>query len=85
MKANRDQCVDMARQVGVIGLGDWLVDGNKLEALVHLAQQFTLDQLIAQGAVAWTDPTHTYVAPATVSTVFGSHTIPLHRIPETLK
>jgi hypothetical protein len=66
MKATREQCVDMARQVGVIGLGDWLVDGNKLEALVHLAQQFTLDQIKASGSVGVHFDMPTYTLPETL-------------------
>ena len=48
MKATREQVTEMLKQAGLIEPGCWLVDGNKYEALVHLAQQFTLDQLRAQ-------------------------------------
>lgn len=45
MKATREQVTEMLKQAGMFEPGWWLVDGNKYEALVHLAQQFTLDQL----------------------------------------
>lgn len=50
MKATREQVLAMAEEAGFLShqLSAYEV---KLDALVHLAQQFTLDQLRADGAV----------------------------------
>lgn len=49
MKANREQVLAMAREAVI----PWIVlldAPDQLEAFAHKLQQFTLDQLMAQGA-----------------------------------
>lgn len=45
MKATREQVELLAIQSGLTSEGGWLSDANCVERLVHLAQQFTLDQI----------------------------------------
>jgi hypothetical protein len=72
MKATREQCEQLAKVAGVISDNDWLMEDSCLANLVHLAQQFTLDQLRAQ-------------EPYCIDREYGSGDIELHRIPETLE
>ncbi len=54
MKATREQCLAMAKEVyGEFKVGER--QAQDIEAFAHKVQQFTLDQLRAQGAVAWKD------------------------------
>jgi len=86
MKATREQCLAMAKEAKI---DEWHGTDDPaflkaLKTLVHLAQQFTLDQLMAQKAFAyaskdadctdcitWFETEENYVA--------------LHAIPETLE
>ena len=69
MKAPREQCLTMAKEAGLDGYGTPL---QAIETLVHLAQQFTLDQLRAQ-------------KPDFAILDGESKTHLLHNIPETLE
>lgn len=52
MKATREQCLEMAIKTLGPSITDG-IEGWQAEALVHLAQQFTLDQIRAKGAKAY--------------------------------
>lgn len=71
MKATREQCLAMASNVGLTPHENDEVTQRILERLVHLAQQFTLDQLRAIGGIEirWRDGTSES----------------LYRVPETLE
>lgn len=44
--------------------------------------QARLEHIKSQGAVAWINKVGDYVEPARKDTVYGSHTIPLYKLPE---
>lgn len=56
-----------------------------IERLFHLAQQFTLDQLRAQGEAAWLNPHGGVITKHYTGLERDTFTIPLYRIPETLE
>ncbi len=85
MKATREQVAALAKEAANAAKIYIHEEGDAefLERLVHLAQQFTLDQLRAHGAVAIV---HERVGIKPLGTgPFVQHGDSLYRIPETLE
>ncbi len=80
MKATREQVLAMARKAGFLKREIELQRAS-IEYLAELAQQFTLDQLMAQGSAAYVNPKDDHQIDVLN---WGSWT-PLYRIPETLE
>ncbi len=67
MKATREQVLAMAREAFDLIEGDDDLNCHaEREALVHLAQQFTLDQLRKRGADYYIEATPLFILPETL-------------------
>lgn len=87
MKATKEQVEALAIDAGFF---TWPMMSKtareRVETLVHLAQQFTLDQLRSQGVTAWMfKGAILRDAEYPPSTFAGTNAEPLYRIPETLE
>lgn len=85
----KDEALEMCKPLAAYGIvGSRDVDQAKFQAAITKALAIQPDDAALKAwlgePVAWTNPKHDYFERTTPSTVFGSHTIPLHS-PKELK